>query len=352
MGQNGSRPRPPPPQEPDLPVPTDNEIHVRDYNLRVGNGEFLVDSPSAQGGRFRIDKNGNTTINGPLRLQSGKRVMFASDVPIGSAQGEKQVDAGTIGYNLFGVTDEKSNLSIVGAGRENQNRLSKIWDDVEVVNELRTGGNVVINDKHLRLRSSEDGYHALKFDPQTDGPVLYGSSGGSLGYTQDNGTTVNPVIDWNKDTGATVQGNLNSTEQLSAQNNYFRTDPVGIVLGNNNGNSWIFHTPTDGRNEFQISPGTNGSNWDWGKHIYFNKDGRFIVNGRDILAELNSAVKYGDNINLSQFQGRGSASVTGADTGGIGGAEGTGGGVGASSTGNADANPKAVDWAKWKINKQ
>jgi hypothetical protein len=46
-----------------------------------------------------------------------------------------------------------------------------------------------------------------------------------------------------------------------------------VMTGNN---SWILHTPNDGRKQMYIAPGTDGGNWDWGKQTQFMADGTVV----------------------------------------------------------------------------
>ena len=41
-------------------------------------------------------------------------------------------------------------------------------------------------------------------------------------------------------------------------------------------NSWIFHTPDDGRKTLYIAPKTNGR-WDWGKQFKLLNDGKMAI---------------------------------------------------------------------------
>ena len=57
-------------------------------------------------------------------------------------------------------------------------------------------------------------------------------------------------------------------------------------------NSWILHTPDDGRKQLYVAPGTDGANWDWSKQTQFMPDGNVNVSGnitaagRNILGEI------------------------------------------------------------------
>lgn len=41
-------------------------------------------------------------------------------------------------------------------------------------------------------------------------------------------------------------------------------------------NSWIFHTPDDGRSTLYIAPKTNGK-WDWGNQFSFYNSGKMYI---------------------------------------------------------------------------
>lgn len=62
-------------------------------------------------------------------------------------------------------------------------------------------------------------------------------------------------------------------------NNYFGSGNGFIWLGGNQPNSWVLHTPNDNRSSLFIAPGTNGSNWDWGKQVTLDKRGNMSISG-------------------------------------------------------------------------
>ena len=78
-------------------------------------------------------------------------------------------------------------------------------------------------------------------------------------------------------------GTVNPTERLEVSGNLKVTGNTNINGGANidgnltfgGQNSWIMHTPDDGRTNLYFAANTNGS-WDWSKYIYFRNDGTGI----------------------------------------------------------------------------
>jgi hypothetical protein len=66
-------------------------------------------------------------------------------------------------------------------------------------------------------------------------------------------------------------------------------------------NSWIFHTPDDGRRSLHIAPFTNGD-WDWHKQIYFLNNGDIVASG-NIHIPLASSFGYIQSTDLFTHNG-------------------------------------------------
>ncbi len=64
-------------------------------------------------------------------------------------------------------------------------------------------------------------------------------------------------------------------------------------------NSWIFHTPDDGRTTLHIAPKTNGL-WDWGKQLTVFNDGKLYVRGPLGIGRTNTG-SYKLYVNGSSF---------------------------------------------------
>lgn len=77
--------------------------------------------------------NGATTLNQEIKIPNNVPVHFGFET-------NKQVDAGKISYGSWGLNDT---LSIVGGGQIP--RKVKIWDDLSVASNLKTGNNTTTN---------------------------------------------------------------------------------------------------------------------------------------------------------------------------------------------------------------
>jgi hypothetical protein len=77
--------------------------------------------------------------------------------------------------------------------------------------------------------------------------------------------------------GPVFDGNL--TGDLTASGKYFKTSSDGIILGNNQDNSWILQSPNDPRNTLFIAPGVKGEKWDWKKQVSVDKNGNVGISG-------------------------------------------------------------------------
>ena len=110
------------------------------------------------------------------------------------------------------------------------------------------------------------------------------------------------------------QMNISGPASVGGQMNIGGTTSIGgqmnvkgnVVLGNGNAkNSWVLHTPdSDARSLFVAFLNRETGEWDWSKQVQIKNtgdvvvNGPLIVNGRNILAELDNAVKYNDNMGL------------------------------------------------------
>jgi hypothetical protein len=71
-------------------------------------------------------------------------------------------------------------------------------------------------------------------------------------------------------------------------------------------NSWILHTPDDGRKMLYFAPGINGSSWDWSKQTMFFDDGHVSfsgminANGR-IEVNLGNPNGWGGDLRAARF---------------------------------------------------
>ena len=152
------------------------------------------------GGAFNwsIDRNGlgtfNTVTTGTLNVTTlnfnNLNITMNNVIQFGVGI-TKETNAGKIGYQFA-----STNLDIVGAGTVNGQRGIRLWDRVGIntnptttnVNEcLYLGGDIVMNDRGIRFRTSGDTNHTLVFNTPLDGPILKGNLGVELS-TQSAGT--------------------------------------------------------------------------------------------------------------------------------------------------------------------
>ena len=111
-----------------------------------GNSLCIVGQDNPAGGRKinmwdHVEIKGNLTnlgyisTNNDLLLQTGKVIDF------GSNDTTKELNAGKIGYNIFG-----DNLSIVGKGsKSGEPRRIKLWDNVDIQSKLSVNDNIYSN---------------------------------------------------------------------------------------------------------------------------------------------------------------------------------------------------------------
>ncbi|MEY3401673.1 MAG: hypothetical protein RLZZ86_1288 [Cyanobacteriota bacterium] len=183
-----------------------------------------------------------------------------------------------------------------------------------------------MNDKQLKLRGAGDGNHYVAYtnNNNIDGARVQGHQGGQLGtnlggdktalqWDKDNNVFVNMstnplkfssrwsgfpdgikngseisndtadykklMIIGNKSAGAErrvgIWDRLDVHGTLGVDGNAFIGDNV-IMSGDN---SWILHTPNDGRKQLYVAPGKDGGNWDWGKVTQFMPNGNIIASG-------------------------------------------------------------------------
>ena len=66
-------------------------------------------------------------------------------------------------------------------------------------------------------------------------------------------------------------------------------------------NSWIFHTPDDGRKTLYIAPGNNSTGWEWNKQTQFLNDGSVTVSANlDVANTLTTGnIKTGGRMHIS-----------------------------------------------------
>jgi len=147
---------------------------------------------------------GGLTIPGNLLLQSG------TVIDLGSNDTTREVNAGKIGYNVFGDA-----LSIVGKGKAGESRRINLYDSVNVFGNLTTngsskvGGNFTVEGKLILPNNTQlsadgdDATHWLRLQ-QANNPGQYKSLAAQDLWCA--GTLSSGTI--NNEGNATINGNL------------------------------------------------------------------------------------------------------------------------------------------------
>jgi len=86
------------------------------------------------------DSIGNTTINGNLNMQTVKPI-----IDLGAGDTTREVDAGKIGYNVFG-----DSLNIVGKGKPGEARRITMWDQLRIYGTFCIG-ETCIDESRLKM---------------------------------------------------------------------------------------------------------------------------------------------------------------------------------------------------------
>jgi hypothetical protein len=92
-----------------------------------------------------------------------------------------------------------------------------------------------------------------------------------------------------------IGSTVNSGEALQVTGNAIITGQLrGSDIVSNGTNSWIFHTPDDGRKNMFIAPGLGSSGgsagWDWAKGMVLNNDGSVGISANTVPANYKLAV--------------------------------------------------------------
>lgn len=201
------------------PLEVDRINMPNDFNVTTTADHYVVNKGtnwhSAFGPGYAHIKpdlkvTGNFIPENQIFMNDGKTFHFAGNVPVGGGDGQKETNAGQMGYNIHGGTAQRPHLGIVGAGKAGQPRVTKIWDDVRVTGTLGLG------DDKFRLVPGADSWLRLH------NPA--GSYGG-LGLAMDNLS-----VDQNAIVGGTLRtNNVNVTGNLTTGN----FSPVEVIDGNN-----------------------------------------------------------------------------------------------------------------------
>lgn len=117
---------------------------------------------------------GKTVKQDDVFMNSGKSLWFGGNIPIGAAAGQRETNAGSIQYNKHGGNNDRPQLEVVGGGRAGQNRVTKFWEDIEVINAVKAGGSVNVGAWEIRNMTSPG--------PRPKGNSLCFSTGGNVHF--------------------------------------------------------------------------------------------------------------------------------------------------------------------------
>ena len=87
-------------------------------------------------------------------------------------------------------------------------------------------------------------------------------------------------------------GMTNPTSALDVNGDMELQDNNYIIMGGSN--SWILHTPDDGRTDFYIAPKVNGA-WDWAHEVRIENNGNINVNGN---MNVSGNMNVGGSVNV------------------------------------------------------
>ncbi|MGI4865926.1 MAG: glycine-rich protein [Janthinobacterium lividum] len=157
-------------------------------NLALANGAGQY-SDLATSGDAVLRTNGKRLI---LAGRDGGEVLLSTGASGAEAERLRVTTAGQVrlsslagGGTQLVTTDNSGNLSATSA--------SSLGDNL---GNHQATQPLALNDNRLLLRASSDFNHGLRYDGNTDGPQLYGNTGGQLGYWT--GTAVQSVLHWTR----------------------------------------------------------------------------------------------------------------------------------------------------------
>ena len=270
-------------------------------------------------GGFRI--GGNTVVSGSLTA-AGRNVIAELD-----ALKNRPTVQGAPAPIDFGVLDAKYTSKAEFAALPKGAALDARY----ALKSEVAAFDRAMNDKQLKLRGAGDGNHYVAYtnNNNIDGARVQGHQGGQLGTNLGGDKT---ALQWDKDNNVFVNMSTNPLKFSSKWSGF----PDGInngseisndtadykklmIIGNKSAgaerrvgiwdrldvhgtlgvdgaafvgnafisndvimsgdNSWILHTPNDGRKQLYVAPGKDGGNWDWSKQTQFMPDGNIIASG-------------------------------------------------------------------------
>jgi hypothetical protein len=222
-------------------------------------------------GKFSVNNNDNgLTINAMGEAGKGRMHVTSEDELYvlnkkGLIVGKEWGGSGNVNIqgNIVAAGEPHDDWTGLNVKRRDGRWTHFDWKD-DQKNYIR-GDTIVDGDvgipsgKALTIR---DQYHGLAFADDMDGPALYGYGGGKLrvaGNAQ--GETPVDTLKW-------TRSGIDVTGDVKASNN--------IIMDGDN--SWILHTPDDGRKTLYLAPRKDDkADWNWGTQTKFEPDGSVWV---------------------------------------------------------------------------
>jgi hypothetical protein len=287
-------------------VPDGNKSSLFPVDLTVGNRLSAKDAVVSGGGTFGnlttsgggtfgnlttgdATVNGTFTATGGVNFNAGKTLNFATDQVVGGAEGQKEGNAGQMGYNIHGGTAARPHLGIVGGGRAGQPRRLRVWDELHATGSVGIGNDgsdgkfyfTPGSDEWLRLhnKSGAHGGTGLAADKLHAATNLY-----ALGETNHNhgfvsSTNANHwVMHKDGDWKASLGPNYNHLKATTYLDNdlYFHNGE--------NKNQWITHVPHNDSGLYYVAPRKpDNSDWNWEKAFRVQNNGDVHMGGGTTL---------------------------------------------------------------------
>jgi hypothetical protein len=337
---------------------------TKNINCDTINSKKIQSNGEIQVNQLLVSRN--STIGGILNLQQGQYIDF------GSNDTTKDPNAGKIGYSLF-----EDSLNIVGKGKPNEPRRTKLWDNLSITNKLATNnldpnnmpdgwtggirtvdlyasGTIAIgpDGKNINARINQNGsinvteiiasgkIHTNEWLRVNGDRGLYFQDFGGGWRMSDttwirsyNGKNVycdaeiranristeanlltegslqvngNSKVNGQSEIGSNLQVNGNSkvngqseiggSLQVNGNSKVNGQSEIGGNLLLSGANTWMLHTPDDGRKTLYFGKGANGGIDAW--PVHFEENGT-INCGAIGTGTVNSSTINSDNINAN-----------------------------------------------------
>ena len=174
-------------------------------------------------------------------------------------------DGGLTFYTTFNGTYRTRRMTILnngytGIGITNPTERLDLDGNLKITGDLKMSGS----DSYIWTNGTGTGYTGI-WDQKNSRVLLY--------------TT--------ETTGRVGIGTISPTEKLTVEGNVSAKD---FISGGSN--SWIFHTPDDGRKNLYIAPQKpDNSGWDWSKYLFIQHDGSVGIGGATDLQGFKLGIK-------------------------------------------------------------